>query len=341
MSLAHALPVDRSAGRPVLAADVGGTHVRLGLVRAAGDLARPVEVLAYRAEACADYRGLAEAIEAFLAELGEHRIDAGVVASAGYQLEGGRLISANLPWPVDLAELRARLGLRDLRLVNDFQALAHAVPWFDASQVLQLCGPARAAVAGPVLALGPGTGFGGAVWIPSPAGPVVLATEAGQAALAPSTELEIAVLRELLATRSHVAIEHVLSGPGLLNLYAALCALHGEAATCANPREITDAALSGGDTRAREALSVFCALLGSVAADLALACGAQGGVYLAGGILPGIGDFLARSRFAERFVGKGLMREALERIPVRLVEHGRLGVLGAAAWYLAQPDRDH
>ena len=337
MSLARPLPVERSAGRPLLAADVGGTHVRIGLVRAGDDPARPLDVLAYEVQACADYPGLSEAIEAFLSGVGEHGIDAGVVASAGYQLEDGRLISANLPWPVDFARLRGRLGLRDLRLVNDFQALAHAVPWFEASQVLQLCGAAQSTVPGPVLALGPGTGFGCAVWIPAPAGAVVLATEAGQAALAAGTELEIAVLRELLRTRDHVAIEHLLSGPGLLNLYVALCALHGTAPVYADPREITDAAQSGADPLAYEALSVFCALLGSTAADLALACGAQGGVYLAGGILPGIGGFLAQSRFAARFVGKGLMREALERIPVRLVEHGRLGVLGAAAWYLAQP----
>ena len=344
MSLAHALPVDHRAGRPLLAADVGGTHVRLGLVRA-GDksAAQPLEVLAYETRACGDYPGLGEAIADFLSKLGEGRIDAGVVASAGYQVDGGRLISANLPWPVDLAELRARLGLRDLRLVNDFQALAHAVPWFEASRVSQLSGPAGGTADGPVLALGPGTGFGCAVWIPSSAGPVVLATEAGQAALAAGTELEIAVLRELLRTRSHVAIEHLLSGPGLLNLYVALCALHGEAPRCARPQDVSDAALAAADARAHEALSTFCALLGSTAADLALACGAQGGVYLAGGILPGIAGFLAQSRFAERFLDKGLMREALERIPVRLVEHGRLGVLGAAAWYLAQPGRqpDH
>lgn len=336
MSLAHALPVDRRAGRPLLAADVGGTHVRLGLVRAGTEPGQPLDVLAYRAHACADYPGLGEAIEAFLSELGEHRIETGVVAAAGYQLEDGRLISANLPWPVDLGRLRTGLGLRDLRLVNDFQALAHAAPWFEASQLLQLCGPEHGGTGGPVLALGPGTGFGCAVWIPAPAGAVVLATEAGQAALAAATELEIAVLRELLRTRSHVAVEHLLSGPGLLNLYLALCALQGDAPVHADPRAITDAAQSGGDARAREALSAFCALLGSTAADLALACGAKGGVYLAGGIVPGIAPFLAQSRFAERFLGKGLMRDALEHIPVRVVEHGRLGVLGAAAWYLAQ-----
>lgn len=335
VSPAQALPVDRSPRRPLLAADVGGTHVRLGLLEPGDDPSRPLEVRAYACHACADYPGLEEAIGAFLAGRPE-RVDAGVVATAGYQLEGGRVISANLPWPVDLGRLRARLGLRDLRLVNDFQALAHAAPWFEASQVLQLCGPAEGAPDGPVLALGPGTGFGCAVWIPAPGTPVVLATEGGQAALAAGNELEIAVLRELLRTREHVAIEHVLSGPGLLNLYRALCASRGETADHASPRAVTGAALAG-DARARETLSLFCALLGSVAADLALACGTRGGVYLAGGILPGIRDFLAASEFASRFHGKGLMREALERIPVRLVEHGRLGVLGAAAWYLSQP----
>lgn len=335
MSLAHAPPADRTRRQPFLAADVGGTHVRLGRVCASGDPAQPITVLDYRTYVCADYDGLEPVIADFLGAGGETAVSGGVIASAGYQLEDGRLISANLPWVVQLAQLRAMPGLGDLRLVNDFEAVAHAAPYFDTSEVLHLAGPAHA-VSGPVLVLGPGTGFGSALWIPSAAGPTVLATEAGQAALAVGTDLEIALLQELLRTRSHLPVEHLLSGPGLLNLYVALCALHGEAPVCTTPREVSDAGITGREARAVESLSVFCGLLGSTAGDLALTYGAQGGVYLAGGILPGIREFLVRSRFVERFLDKGLMREALERIPVKLVEHGRLGVLGAASWYLGQ-----
>lgn len=333
MSLAQTLPLDRNDARPFFAADVGGTHVRLGLVRASDDPARPVAMLEYRSYACADFPGLAEIIEDFLAGL-SIRVEGGVIASAGYQLEDGRLIAANLPWGVHLGQLRERLDMGNVGLVNDFEAMAYAAPYFDGSQVLHLGGPVQSAT-GPVLALGPGTGFGSALWIPSAAAPVVLATEAGQAALAPGTELEIAVLRLLLRERSHVPVEHLLSGPGLLNLYAALCALHDEPPACTTPREVT-AACADGDARARRALATFCGLLGSTAGDLALAYKAQGGVYLAGGILPGIAGFVAASDFIERFLDKGLMREALQDIPVKLIEHGQLGVLGAAGWYLGR-----
>jgi glucokinase len=133
-----------------------------------------------------------------------------------------------------------------------------------------------------------------------------------------------------------VPVEYALSGPGLMNLHAALCALRGGHNDYSSPGEITAAAISGSDPLARESLEVFCGLLGSAVGDMALLYGAQGGVYLAGGILPQIREFLIKSSFVERFLNKGPMRAALERIPVRLVEHGQLGVIGAANWYLGQ-----
>lgn len=324
------------ARAPFIAADVGGTHVRIGLVRASGDPARPVDVLEYRKYACADYPGLTEIVGDFLAGLHGVRVDAGAIASAGYPLEDGSLITVNLPWRVSLREIRERLGFRDFRLVNDFEAVAHAAAYVDASEVLQLTGP-EASPAGPTLVVGPGTGLGAAVWIPTEHGPVVLATEAGQAALTTGTELEMAVLRLLLRERSHVPVEHALSGPGLLRLHAALCELHGVPSRgYASPGEVTAAALSGADVQARESLALFCGMLGNTVGDMALLYGVQGGIYLAGGILPQVREFLLGSAFVERFLNKGPMREALERIPVKLVEHGQLGVIGAANWYLAK-----
>jgi glucokinase len=124
-----------------------------------------------------------------------------------------------------------------------------------------------------------------------------------------------------------------------LNLHAALCAVRGAAPSgYTHPGQVTAAALSGEDPLARESLDVFCGLLGSVVGDMALLYGVQGGVYLAGGILPRIRDFLINSSFVARFLNKGTMREALERIPVKLVEHGQLGVIGAARWYLDRDD---
>lgn len=331
-------PLDAPADRPFVAADVGGTHVRLALLRAAATPGQPPEVLEFEQSPCAAHAGLEDAVGAFLQRVGADgaqgrlRAQAAVIATAGHQLADGRVLSANLPWPVDLGRLRERLGLREVRLVNDFEALAHAAPWFDHSAMLRLSGP-HAAAPGPVLVIGPGTGFGSALWLPGPHGGTVLATEAGQATLAVGTARELAVADELMRTRGHVAIEHALSGPGLVNLYRAVCALDAIKARHGTPRAVVAAALAADDPHADEALRLFCALLGATAADLALATGARS-VVLAGGILPNLRDFLPASDLAARFLAKGVMREALEGVRVLLVEHGRLGVLGAAAWYL-------
>jgi len=164
----------------------------------------------------------------------------------------------------------------------------------------------------------------------------VLSTEAGQSALTASTELETEVVRHLLRERSHIPVEHILSGPGLSRLYATLGALRGMPIQASTPADITAAAVAGDDELATQTLNVFCGWLGSTVGNLVLLYGAQGGVYLAGGILPQISDFLLRSDFVERFRDKGAMRPMLERVPVNLIEHGQLGVLGAAGWSVGQ-----
>lgn len=316
---------------PFLTADVGGTHVRMALVAADAQGGAP-QVLAYSKFRCSDYAGLLQIVREFIDSLGRHPLQVAVIASAGYPLADGTVITANLPWPLSPSELRDGLGLDAVHLINDFQAVANAVSHLGASEVQLLAGPAQAAP-GPLLVLGPGTGLGAAVWIPSRGHGVVLATEAGQAALAAGTPLEIQLLQQMLGQRSHVPIEHALSGPGLLNLYGALCALRGATPVYPTPGDLSAAALQGDDPLARESLEVFCGLLGSTVGDMALLYGVQG-VYLAGGILPHIRRFLAGSSFQERFLNKGPMREALEKVSVKLVDHGQLGVIGAASWYL-------
>ncbi|WP_295933121.1 glucokinase family protein [uncultured Xanthomonas sp.] len=332
-SVAAAVP----RAEPFIAADVGGTHVRIGLVaRAAGAGPAPsVDVLDYRKYRCADYPGLAEIIGEFLGQVQGPKPTRGVIASAGYALEDGRVITTNLPWTLSPPEIRERLGMKALHLVNDFEAVAYAAASMDASEVLHLTGP-RKAQRGPALVIGPGTGLGAAVWIPTQGGAMVLATEAGHAALPIGNDLELALAQRLLRDRSYVPMEHFLSGPGLLNLYRALCELRGATPAHAAPSDITAAALAGDDPLAHEALSAFCGLLGSVVGDMALLYGVQGGIYLAGGFLPQIGAFLSASSFVERYLNKGAMRPALEQIPVKLVEHGQLGVIGAANWFLQQ-----
>ncbi|KRF02247.1 glucokinase [Frateuria sp. Soil773] len=319
----------------LLAADVGGTHVRVGLVSQPAGAAGPVSVLRYERYACAEWPSLTAVLQHFVAYLDRSfHIDRCAVASAGYVLDDA-IVNGNLPWPVSIRDVRDSLGLTQLAVVNDFEAVAYATQFLAESDTLPVIENSAPRANGPVLVMGPGTGLGSAVLLPGSPHATVLATEAGQIALAPGTEREIEILRVLARERPHVSVEHALSGPGLLNLYRAISELQGSPATLDQPTGVTRHALERSDAAAVEALDVFCALLGSFVGDLVLLYGASGGVFLAGGILPQIRQLLPASRFRERFFNKGVMRPFLQQVPVRLMEHGQHGVIGAASMAIA------
>ncbi|MBC6941722.1 MAG: ROK family protein [Xanthomonadales bacterium] len=318
-----------SAQRLLIAADVGGTHARLALVGIAAD--GHVEILQHEKYACAAFAGLADIVEAFRRAAGAESVDEIAMACAGFVVEG-EVVNENLPWLVSVPQLRERLRSTHLAVVNDFKALAYAVADARDALVTLQRGVATDGTL-PSVAIGPGTGLGSAVCIPQRGAMVVLATEAGHAQLTPGSELELDLLREFRRSEAYVKTEHALSGPGLVNLHRALARLHGVAPVFDTPAAISTAAHRG-DATALDTVRVFCGWLGSVVGDLVLGYGAFGGVHLAGGVLPQLGDLLADSDFLARFLDKGPMRAALERVPVRLVEHGQLGITGAAIWYL-------
>jgi glucokinase len=319
-----------------IAADVGGTHARIGLVRPA--LAGGTfDVLRYERYACAEWPSLTAVLQDFVGHLdGQFAVQHCAVASAGYVV-GDAIVNENLPWPVSIGDIRESLHLAGLRVVNDFEAVAYACQFLRDHETTAIIETAAAPVAGPILVMGPGTGLGSAVLLPGEPHATVLPTEAGQISLAAGTPREAAILAELAKTRDYVSYEAALSGPGLVNLYKAISTLRGTAATLAEPADVTTAALAGNDPAAVEALDVFCGLLGSFVGDLAMLYGARGGVFLAGGILPRVRDYLARSSFSDRFFNKGVMRAFLQQVPVRLMDHGQLGVIGAAGLYLHGP----
>ena len=333
-------------GEPFLAADVGGTHARIGLMLGTPGDRQPVRVLHYHRYLCADWSDLGSLLRDFVAQLAiaghaplQGRIRRCVVASAGVVLDDA-IVNENLPWPVSIAALREQLGLTQLEVINDFEAVAWATQFLSVDETLPVIETAQPAARGPVLVMGPGTGLGSAVLLPRAGHAQVLPTEAGQIALAPGNEREIAILRVLAHGRAYVSYEDALSGPGLLKLYHALCELRGCPVALMTPAEVTGAALAGHDAAALETLEVFCGLLGSFTGDLAMLYGASGGVFLAGGILPQIHGFLRASSFAERYFNKGVMRAFLQKVPVRLIEHGQLGVIGAAGWFLDERQGD-
>jgi glucokinase len=329
----HTAAVSVAARPSFLAADVGGTHARLALMAEAG--ADGPAVQAYRVFRCGEHAGLAAIVRAFLDGLGVRPRQL-VLACTGCAHEGV-LINESLPWRIDTAALAAELRLDAVHLLNDFVALTHAAPYIDTERSPLLHAPARAAATpGPIVVVGPGTGLGAAVRLPgSP--PVVLPSEAGQMQLGARVGREQEVMRLLAGRDEHLSYEAVLSGPGLLRVYEALCREAGRAPACAVPAAVSAAAVEGNDAQARETLDLFCGWLGSFAGDLAMLYQATGGIYLAGGFLSRMAAYLRGSSFAARFLDKGVMRPFLENVPVRVVDHGQLGVIGAASWFLDRP----
>lgn len=322
-----------------IAADVGGTNARVSVVRA--DAKGELHVLSWQRYPCADYPSLAAILAEFVEDHpAREGIDCMVIASAGVVLDD-EVINSNLPWRIKLAELRNCLHLRELHVVNDFAAAAHGVGRLGAADTRLLTPGVDAATTGPALVVGAGTGLGAAVCIPTGHGVVVLPTEAGMAAFAPGNAREMEILAWLRKQgHRHVCTEQLLSGPGLMNLYRALAELRSAPATLQTPAQIVQAAQQD-EALALEAVLTFCDVLGSVIGDLAMIASAQS-VYVAGGVVPQLLDFLPRSEFHARLVDKGAMRAVQERIPVRLVENEKLGVLGAASWYLQHVHaRDH
>lgn len=317
-----------------VAADVGGTHARVALIEAARDGRSSFSIRHYRKYACADFPSLAAIIEDFRNRDVQGPIATVALAIAGVVIDDA-VVNRNLPWSVSISAIRSALDVHELAIVNDFEAVAHAVGHVDVGDSFLLCGP-EGLQQGPVLVVGPGTGLGAAVRIPHHGGAIILATEAGHATLAPDSDFEMDVLRELRSRGARVMIEHVLSGTGLVNLDAAVRTVRGAPPRVLTPAQISAAALARSDPFAVETVDVFCGWFGSVLGDLALLYGARGGIYLAGGVLPQMKELLIGSTFVARFLDKGTMREALLRIPVRLIDHAQLGVIGAASWYFGR-----
>ncbi len=297
--------------------DVGGTHTRLACARGGqvGRVRRYLNAEADTLEAC---------IAAFIEEEGLRADGHDLVLAVAGPVDAGEVELTNLAWRVSAAALVERFGFDAAHLVNDFEALAHAIPAFGAADTIDLGGgPLRRGQ--PAVIMGPGTGFGAGLWLP---GQGALATEAGHALIAPVTEAEAAVVERLRAAGTPPSVEDLVSGPGLVRLYEQ-CAGAAHAAVT-TPEGVVQQALHEGASPAREALALFFAFLGLAARNLALSSGALGGVYLAGGILPRYADELSRSAFRARFETPAPLPGYLERIATRLVVHPEPALLGLA-----------
>lgn len=307
-----------------LIGDIGGTNARFALVDADG-LPSDVRILHV-----ADHPGLVEAAQAYL---GDRVVDEAVIAVAT-PVEGDAIRFTNAPWSFSVRAAQGRLGLARLAVINDFVAQALAVPHLLPGEREQI-GPGEPLPDRPVGVIGAGTGLGVSALVGPSGAKVALPTEGGHASLAPGTPRELALLGRMLARFGHVSKERALSGPGLLSVAQALAEVDGATLAATTPEAVTRQARDGSCPVCREAVATFSALLGSAAGDLALAYGARGGIYLAGGLCLSLGDLFDRAAFRRRFEAKGRMRAYLEPIPTYLVTRGDTGLLGVARYRIA------
>jgi len=310
---------------PCLIGDIGGTHARFALVREAGaalELQRTLE--------CARFDGPGSAIGHYLRGVSAPAPESAVLGVATPVADDDVCI-VNHPWRFSVESLRRYLKLERLVVINDFEAMAYAIPALDAAAVERIGG--GAAVAGAAIALlGPGTGLGVATLAPTGEGYVTLAGEGGHITLAACNDAEADVIRILRQRYGHVSAERLLSGSGLEDLYTVLSTGRSSAVEPLRAEQISARGTASICPICSEAMQMFCAMLGTVASNLALSVGARGGVYIGGGIVPRLGGYLAASCFRRRFEEKGRFAGYLAAIPTLLIRAENPGLIGAARY---------
>lgn len=313
-----------STGALSLVADIGGTNARFALVEN-----NSFDLIEVRSLICADYPGIVEAIEDYLDTVKIGQPERALISIAS-PVVGDHVSMTNHVWRFSVDETRRALGWNAIQVINDFTALALALPHISESQCLKI-GGGEIAAGHTKAVIGPGTGLGVSGLVPCGEHWAPIEGEGGHVSYGPLNEREQAVIAVIRQSLNHVSAEALLSGAGISLLYRVVTKLETGEARALKPREISELAIHEKCPKASEALSIFCEILGSVSGNLALTLGARGGVYLGGGILPEISNFLIESNFRDRFDQHGRFSDYLRRIPVYLIETEYPALVGAMA----------
>ena len=314
---------------PRLLADIGGTYARFALETAPGMFEHAATLR------CADHADFHAAVSTYLASLPEGGIQHAAVAIAN-PVEGDEVRMTNYHWQFSIEQMRERLGFDRLVVVNDFTALAMALPRLAPDGKRQV-GGGLAHERSVVGLLGAGSGLGVSGLIPADDGWIALGTEGGHTSFSPRDERELAILHHAWKHLSHVSFERLLSGSGLELIYRALAERAGaRAAEGLSAPEITRRALAASDAVCSETLEAFCAMLGTAAANLAVTLGALGGIYIGGGIVPRLGAYFDRSPFRARFEDKGRFSSYLAQIPTWVITADNATFHGVSAILASQ-----
>jgi glucokinase len=318
----------------ILAGDIGGTKARIGLFDRRGG---KVELVVSDQYASKEFATLEAILEEFLST--HANSVTGPLEAACFGLPGpvinGRVRVTNLPWEVVQVDVAQRLGIGKVKLVNDLVSTAAAIPTLGQSSLTTVYeGRGRVNRAGSCVVVAPGTGIGHALIHREGGWSVLLPSEGGHANFAPTTAIEIDLLRYLQPKLGHVSVESVLCGPGLVNIYSFLRNTQGSTHSNEEPISasiIATTAIEGTSPLATQALSLFCEILGKHCSNIVLTFLATGGVYLGGGIPPKIAPFLLNGGFLEGYLKKGKQRESVEATPVFIVNDDHAALHGAAA----------
>ena len=310
----------------VLVGDVGGTHVRFAIARR-----QDGKIVADNFEKFAgdDYGAFDEVLGAYL-DRTNARVGRACFAMAG-PVQHGEVTLTNRGWHICEKKLQKQFGFEDVRLINDFTAMARAVPEFEHASFEQVLAGEPEPEA-PVIVAGPGTGFGVATLFHECGNWHVLTGEGGHIAFAPRTDIECHLTKILLRRFGYVSNELVSSGTGLAPVHEAFCEIYGRPVEHLSPAEMRQRADEGDEMYYQLILVRACTVMGAVG-DLALANGALGGVVLAGGVTERIIDFLRTPEATERFRERGPMSSFLENCPVVLMHDPEAPLIGAAAYY--------
>lgn len=314
-----------------LVADAGGTNIRFALVDL--DEGGVPRLVAPRKYASKTFPAAEDAARTYLSEQKLAAPPISAVLSVAGPVSDNSISMTNLGWCFSGNGFGKALNIAAVRLINDYEAIAYSVPLLGHADLRDI-GPAKAVRNEErqiVAIVGPGTGLGVGGYVRTSGTLVPLVTEGGHMDFAPADDIEIEVLKFLRGRYGHVSAERVLSGPGLSNLHEALSAIEGQASRRLDAHEITAQALRDANSFSGRTLSRFCAMLGSIAGDIALVIGARSGVLLAGGILPVVADFFIASDFRARFEAKGRFEAYMKDIPTQLITQDNAGLIGAAA----------
>lgn len=297
---------------PRLFADIGGLYARFAIETEKGVLSRQASLR------CSDYQGIEDVVRAYMGSIASLQIKHAAITVAN-PVDGDRVRMTNYHWQFSIEEMRRSLDLETLVVVNDFTALAMALPKLGPDDLRQI-GDGQSLRKNVMGLLGSGTGLGVSGLIPSGDDWISLGSEGGHTSFSPRDALEIKVLEFAMNQFDHVSFERLLSASGLELIHQALHADESRTETTSlSAPDITQRALEERDEDCIQTLNVFCNIFGTAASNLAVTLGALGGIFVGGSIIPRLGDFFIQSDFRKRFEDKGRFGRYVQNIPTYVI----------------------